>query len=172
MALAIVPDSMAHCFGPYYPAVSAEDRFYYEGMPNYQIHTRKEYVHGPHGNIIQYTNLGDMAVSGDQIIATITYYTDSAKNILGLPDTLVVTDGTNELRKRYATYDQNTGKLTRIEQVNGSSISQIDITYYGNGNLASLLMPADYNSYSKQLYYEYDAATSTYPTQPPTSRAT
>jgi len=33
MALAIVPDSMAHCFGSYYPAVSAEDRFNYEGHP-------------------------------------------------------------------------------------------------------------------------------------------
>ena len=113
-------------------------------MQNHQIHTRKEYVHGPHGNIIQYTNLGDVAVAGDSIVAIITYYIDSAKNILGLPDTLVVTDGTNELRKRHATYDQNTGKLTRIEQVNDANISRIDITYYGNGNLASLFMPTDY----------------------------
>jgi YD repeat-containing protein len=160
----IVPDSMAHCYGPYYPAISAEDRFFYEGLQNHQIHTRKEYVHGPHGNIVQYTNLGDVVVAGDSIVATITYYIDSAKNILGLPDTLVVTDGTNELRKRYATYNPQTGRLTRIEQVNGANSSRIDIAYYANGNLSSIFMPSDYSGYRKRLYYGYDAATSTYPT--------
>jgi YD repeat-containing protein len=159
----IVPDSMAHCFGPYYPAVSAEDRYFYEGQSTYQIHTRKEYVHGLHGNIRQYTNWGDVAVPDDSIVANITYYVDLSLNLRGLPDTIIVTDGSQELRRRYARYNPATGKPVWIQQINKSNSARIDLAYFANGNLSKLTLPHDYQNFRKELEYTYDSPTATYP---------
>ena len=69
------------------------------------IHTQKLYTHGAFGNVVQYTDLGDVNDDNDNITADILYNPIISQNLLSLASSIVVTNTNNEdiWRSRTAT---------------------------------------------------------------------
>ena len=86
----IIPNGMAHCFGPFYPALSQEDTRYFGSSLSNQIHTRKLYLHGPHGNIKTYVNSNNVNYNDDDLRAEITYTYDLTNHFTAMVDEIKV----------------------------------------------------------------------------------
>ncbi len=159
----IIPDSNATCFGPYYPAISEEDRYFYEGEPNYSIHAKKSYRHGLYGNVKEYVNHNDVSDNTDYLIAQISYTYDTLNHFLEMIDTLSVYNHQNQLlQKRLGQYN-NDGKIIQIATIDGSNLALIDIEYDGFGNIIEIYMPADINNDRITYEYVYDPTIHTFP---------
>ena len=161
----IIPLDSMQCYGPYYPALSKEDIYYYEGYSNWQIHTKKRYDHGNYGNIKKYHNYGDVADANDDIIVEISYTVDTLQNILALPDSIIVKDTNGTiLRKRTASYN-SAGQLIQLVNHLTGSTAITDIDYDTYGNISSVQYPENSTNERASLQYSYDAVTHSYPTE-------
>ncbi|HOU99351.1 MAG TPA: RHS repeat-associated core domain-containing protein [Bacteroidales bacterium] len=149
-----------------YPAISQEDKYYYEGQSNYTIHTMKTYRHGPYGNIKEFNDFGDVAYTDDDIKAKIYYKNYLMYNLTGLVDSITVFDAQNTLlQKRSGTYN-SMGKLTQISNyLNASMAAVTDITYDTFGNITHIEYPANVNNERLEYTYVYDSIAYTYPTK-------
>ncbi|PKP00905.1 MAG: hypothetical protein CVU11_16780, partial [Bacteroidetes bacterium HGW-Bacteroidetes-6] len=159
----IVPSGSEVCYGPYYPGVSQEDRYYYEGGANYQIHTRKTYLYGLYGNVSDYYNYNDMADSTDRVHAVITYSYDTTHHLLAMVDQMDVYDYQNNLMRRKTGDYDTLGQITVIGAYNGSNYAYIDIDYDSYGNISRIEYPEDVNNDRMSFDYEYDTYVNTYP---------
>jgi len=174
-------DPEDECFGPYYPAISHEEKLFYEGGGTAQIISHKTWRHGPFGNVKEYVNYGDSAYSEDNVIAKIYYIYDptlyDSDNLTEMISELLVYDeggpvnGTL-LRRRTAIYDQNPasifrGKVKSIIAFEGTDEAWTDITYNDYGGLKTIEYPENDESPAKRLRYsyEYDPYVHTYPTR-------
>jgi RHS repeat-associated protein len=159
----IVPDGQAECFGPYYPAISQEDKYFYNGLSTYQIHTKIKYSHGKYGNIVRYHNYGDVVDNDDDIIANISYSYDTTQNLLAMVDSISVKDTNNTLlRKRSGTYDTK-GQITQLALNNGSANAITDITYDSYGNIHTIEFPENSSSQRMSYDYKYDTVVHSFP---------
>jgi RHS repeat-associated protein len=159
----VVNADSAQCYGPYYPAISYENTYYYEGQNSYQIHTKTKYIHGRFGNIIKVRDYGDVADPSDDVFVNITYSQDTTKNLLAMVDSLIVLDTAGNIyRKRAGEYNSN-GMLTAHLSFNGSSWARTDISYDSDGNIKRIELPANSNNQRCQYDYNYDNETYTYP---------
>jgi RHS repeat-associated protein len=153
----IIAPGKEECFGPYYPAVSAIDKYFYEGQATAGIHTRQEFTHGTFGNVTSFIDKRDMAISEDDVSSTIEYYNDTARNFLGMPGNIQIKDYQNTLlRERSAAYYSNTGDLKELIIYNGTRESQYNLYYDTYGNLDTIMYPLDTNAHRYTLFYTYD----------------
>jgi RHS repeat-associated protein len=159
----VIPADSAQCYGPYYPAISQEDRFFYAENTNTPIHTQKKYKHGKFGNIEKYTNRGDVADPTDDLFATISYDYDTVQyHLLSMVNTIVVRDTNNQdLRSRKAYYYDGKGRPNRISEY--SSSGSVDITYDTYGNIKRIAYPPNNNNQRMTYKYMYDNQVHTYP---------
>lgn len=163
MTGALVDEATAWCFGPFYPALYKEDVYFYEGQSSFQLHTQKEYEHGPFGNVVKYINYGDTADVSDDFYATINYDINLANYLVALPDKLQVLHGSTLLRERLAEYDMNTGRVIRIRANTGSGYADTRYGYDIYGNITRQQMPPNVNGQSLVYHYTYDPINNTYP---------
>ena len=159
----IIPDNLMGCYENYYPVTTQEDKYFYEGAPDWSIHTQKQYIYGRWGNVVQYTDLGDVNDDADDLIANIRYDTIISLNLLSLQDSINVLHNGNTLRSRSASFDQNTGKVTEIVLNNTNSNSVYDFTYDKYGNVDTVTYPENLNGQRKQSYIVFDSIAHTYP---------
>jgi RHS repeat-associated protein len=157
-----VPENEIHCFSGYYPALAQEDKYFYEGDPNYTIHTQKQYTYQKFANIKNFKDFGDVADNTDDVEAVITYDSIPSLHIMSLAKIIEVYHATTLLRSREATYD-SFGRLSEITIHNGNSNPTIDYTYDGYGNIESVTQPQDNNGDRKLIYIRYDDEVQTYP---------
>lgn len=152
------------CYGPYYPAISKIDKYFYEGTGIAHIHTQQRYEHGRFGNVSKYSDLGDTTITDDDMIATISYEYDTTQNLLAMADTVIVKNHDNTvLRKRTGEYD-NIGQVTQISIFyDNNNASNTDITYDSYGNISSLTLPPNSSNARMEYDYEYDVILNTYP---------
>ena len=150
------------CFGDYYPAISREDKYFYEGASSYTIHTQKRYTHGTYGNIIQYEDKGDLADNDDDVKAFVTYDSIPGLHIVALAKDISVNHGSTVLRSRSADYD-NLGRLTAINLNNNGVYSTISYSFDSYGNIHSVTQPEDNNGDQKEIFFTYDTLVNTYP---------
>jgi hypothetical protein len=151
----IVPAGQERCFGPYYPAIASEEVLYYEGLPNHSILTRKEYKHGPFGNVIEYHNLGDTAISDDDFSAYITYKNDTITRILGLPLQIEVKQGSTLYRQRTAVYNAQ-GRMIQMGVFDGQNTSISEMSWDQYGNLIAMLGPENLHNQQNAINVVYD----------------
>ncbi len=159
----IIPDNLLGCYEGFYPVVTKEDKYFYEGEQSSRIHTQKEYIYGRWGNVVQLIDHGDMADSEDDLTANISYDTVISRNLLSLAGSINVLHINQILRSRSALYDTITGNLTEIRLNNTNSDAIIDFTHDSYGNISTMTYPENMNSQRKQYLYNYDNITYTYP---------
>jgi RHS repeat-associated protein len=159
----VVPANQIQCFGPYYPAISREDKYYYEGNSNYSIHTKINYTHGKYGNISEYYDRGDTIITTDDVRATITYDYDTTKNLVAMVHDISVYDiNNNLLRERKGGYNTK-GQITEIGASDGSSFANTNIDYDSYGNIQLLKLPKSSKNQRMSYAYMYDNVVHTYP---------
>ncbi|HBG69914.1 MAG: hypothetical protein A2W93_14980 [Bacteroidetes bacterium GWF2_43_63] len=162
----VVNLSTADCFGPYYPAISDANKYYYEGTGMWQVRTRKSWVHGSHGNVKEYINYGDVADQTDDIHAYISYVNNqvlyNSDNLCAMVENLQVKDyQTILLQKRSAEY-YTTGKVWKINAFEGSNMATTEINYDSYGNILDIFLPEDVNHQRLSYSSEYDNFVHTY----------
>ena len=159
-----VPENMMNCYCDYFPAISSEDKYFYEGQSSYTIHTRKEYVHGPYGNVTEYHNLGDVSDSKDNLFGYIQYSPILTNNQLGLVAQIEVKDYAQTLmRSRRAHYISGNGKMDSLIINNNGTYSNYEFRFDSYGNLYAVNMPENNNHQVYSLSYQYDDQVYTYP---------
>jgi RHS repeat-associated protein len=158
-----VPENMMNCYCDYYPAISTVDKYFYEGQANYEIHTRKQYKHGPYGNVTEYTNFGDLNDPDDDLTGYIDYSPVIANNQLGLVYDIEVKHNTTLLRSRKAYYNQNNGRMYNLVLQNTSFYASMFFYYDSYGNIQTVYGPRNASDQHNILTYEYDPAVHTYP---------
>ncbi|HBG69166.1 MAG: hypothetical protein A2W93_07790 [Bacteroidetes bacterium GWF2_43_63] len=159
----IIPADSAQCFGPYYPAISQEDKYFYEGQSAYQIHTRKTYRHTRFGNVREYKNYGDVAYTSDDFTATITYSYNIPSNLLAMVNQIDVQDVSNNLLQRRTGSYNGVGRISSIGSFDGANTAYTDIDYDSYGNISSILFPKNVNNERLSYTYKYDPVVHTYP---------
>jgi len=159
----IVSEDSMQCFGPYYPAISQEDKYFYEGLSAFQIHTRKTYRHTRFGNVREYKNFGDVAYTSDDFTATITYSYNIPSNLLALVSQIDVRDVlSNLLQRRNGSYN-GYGRISQIGSFDGSNTAYTDILYDSYGNISNVQFPENVNYERLSYTYVYDPFVHTYP---------
>lgn len=160
----VIPTANPDCYGEGYPAISKEDKYFYEALDTVGIHTRKRYDHGSNGNIKTYYDDGDTADSLDNIYADVYYHPDLySKHIISIPDSILVKQDTVIYRKRATSINYYTGAVTQIRMYNNSAVSVYDLAYDSNGNLSQITYPPNANNERMSYWYTYDATVKTYP---------
>src|SRR5262249_39801363 len=114
--------------------------------------------------VVQYADLGD-AGAADDVISTIHYSGGPGGNpacvasyIVGIADRVTVTDAAgNTLRRRENDVDCTTANVTENRRFLASGpAAGTNMTYDGEGKLASVLGPANLNGERYSLTYAYD----------------
>ncbi len=157
------PDQIS-CSCVAYPAISQEDKYYYEGESSYGIHTQKTYRHGPYGNIKQYVDLGNTDYPDDDVRAEIYYDYNLTYNLTGMVSEIEVRDYQNNLLLDKKGYYNSMGKLEKIVQMlDANTAAAIKMTYDTIGNITKIEYPEDVYNLRNQYSYVYDSITYTYP---------
>ncbi len=114
------------------------------------------------GNVIAYTDEGDLDTPADNAQATIAYFQDTAAYIVK-PNSITVTSGSQTLRQRSATFQPGTGNLTQVQQAIGNGQSAVtDLVYFSNGNLQQVRGPANQAAQRYTLNYQYEPVLDTH----------
>ncbi len=157
----------AHCMGDVYPALAHEQTLYYEGQSLAGVHTEKYYYYTLFGNVSNYIDKGNTAVSNDNIQSFISYKYDTTDNkyLVSLVDTITITDENGNLfRKRSAEYTAE-GSLSKLIMYNNNYNSVYEYKYDSYGNIDTVFMPENINNQRMKIIYNYDNAVHIYPVQ-------
>jgi RHS repeat-associated protein len=124
----------------------------YELAPTPQITTQVEMTYDTKGRIINYSNLGNTALTNDNYSATITYHS-LANNIINVPKEIKVIVNRATVRRRITTVNTATGSLATIAAYNNTVISQTSLKYDLYGNSIHIDHPA--NAAVQRMFYDY-----------------
>ena len=124
----------------------------YDPETRNRIVTAISYQYDTAGNVSEEIDEGDTDVSGDELLTSITYLTDSVRHIVDRPVTLVVRAFDAQLlRARSARYDSR-GNLVEFVARNDASDSTTLLEYDSYGNVVRVRDPNGY-----EVSYEYDS---------------
>lgn len=124
----------------------------YELAPSPQITTQVEMQYDSKGRVINYSNLGNTALSNDDYSSSISYH-NLANNIINVPQEIKVLVNGTSVRKRTTEVDPTTGSLVEITAYNGNEISQTSLKYDEFGNVVHAEHPANANG--ERMFYDY-----------------
>jgi RHS repeat-associated protein len=114
------------------------------------------------GNVVAFNDEGDLDTPLDNATASIGYFQDPAAYIVK-PDAITVMGGGQTMRQRNAAFETGTGNLRQVQQAaGGGQVAVTDLTYFPNGNLQSVVGPANHVGQRYTLSYEYDADIATH----------
>ena len=153
--------------GAAFPALVQETQKFYEGLATAGKSTHKTYNYDRFGNVIQYTDAGELGVNTDNLNATISYHNNLNKYIVGIPDTITVRGGTNNqiYRKRFNKIDSMANVIEIHQMPEMDSIATYNLDYYSNGNLKTLTRPTNSKGDRLSFEYEYDGEVGIFPTK-------
>ncbi|TDP98132.1 SpvB/TcaC N-terminal domain-containing protein [Labedaea rhizosphaerae] len=144
-----------------FPQLVRIDRNFYEGQATAGKSTSVEMTYDEYGNSIRTIDRGDPGAA-DDLDGAFGYSASDpacrARNIVGVATTLRETDGTGTvLRRRESTVDCATANVTQVRAyLADNSAAVTDMTYFPNGNLASVTDPVTKNNQRYRLDYGYD----------------
>ena len=124
----------------------------YELSPSPQITTQVEMQYDSKGRVINYSNLGNTALSNDDYSSSISYH-NLTNNIINVPQEIKVSVNGTSVRKRTTEVDPTTGSLVEIAAYNGNEISQTSLKYDEFGNVVHAKHPA--NADGERMFYDY-----------------
>jgi RHS repeat-associated protein len=123
------------------------------------------------GRVITFTNYGDIGITDDDYITNITYYSNSsltAKNIINIPETIVVKDINNVILRSRSTDNINnsTGAIGKIiASIDNNNSAETVLGYDSFGNLNSIILPENDNGENMSYNYTHDADDAKYITE-------
>jgi RHS repeat-associated protein len=137
-----------------------------QGGSTAQVKTEKTYLYTKFGNVKEYRDQGNVNITGDEVQANISYKYDTIdRYLVSLPETVTITtNGTNQLRKRTATYTPE-GALASLTLFGSNGNALYNYTYDIYGNTLSVTNPSNVNGERMQINYQYDTEVHTYPIQ-------
>ncbi|MEZ4315182.1 MAG: hypothetical protein R3F14_44775, partial [Polyangiaceae bacterium] len=141
------------------------DRRFYEGTTPAGKTTYVTFQYDDLGRLTKRTDSADIGLD-DDIVETTEYADCPSTYALAEPVEVVLADGHGTvLRRGTNTVDCSTGLVSQARAyIDAQSFTETDTTYYPNGNIQSVLGPANVNGQRFQVVYSYDAETATYPT--------
>ena len=136
---------------------------YYEGEKKPQITTRYNILYDQYHNMVEYIDEGDTAILDDDWRQEITYLPNTANNMISLPQTEQVFDGSGQLIRSSSVDYNYFGKPARIRQnVDPKQEAETYLQYDDFGNVSVLIAPMDANKENNWSAFEYDPLTHTY----------
>lgn len=145
-----------------FPALIETKEQFYEGQGSPQKSTRLSFDYDPVGNVISYTDFGDLG-SEDDVTTTVAYHNAASSYIRNVPSAMEVSAGGQSFRKRASEIDERTGNITQIRNLleNGNE-AVYDVEYDDFGNLVKIIHPENANGNRFFYEYQYDAEVQTY----------
>lgn len=149
-----------------FPQLVRTDKRFHEGQPAPGKATFTEVEYDELGNLVRSFDAGDAGVE-DDVEIRIQYPTDDPAcqqtNIVGVPDRIHVFGNGALMRHRESTVDCATGDVTQVRaMLDGAGTAVTDLAYFPDGNLSSVVAPANENGERYTLDYTYDPTVATY----------
>ncbi|MEJ5362044.1 MAG: toxin TcdB middle/N-terminal domain-containing protein [Spirochaetota bacterium] len=144
------------------PYLVYEKTTYKEGGGGNGVTHIQRYAYDEYGNVTMYKDEGSPDTQEDDVIASISYYYNTAAYIVNKPLQIAVMDANGKVyRNRAGTYDSK-GNLTRLRIMGGQNGYALwEFAYDGYGNLVVVKEPANHTGQSYYVQYTYDT-TGTY----------
>jgi RHS repeat-associated protein len=141
-----------------FPMLTRTDKRFYEGHTTVRKSTYSVTHYDAFGDIDTTTDYGE-AGAADDVVAQVGYSSCPVTQVR-TANSITVTGGGAQMRRRQSTVDCATGDVTQVRQylVDGSA-AVTDITYTGDGNLLKVTDPANATGQRGWLSYDYDTAT-------------
>lgn len=151
--------------GTAFPAlVKTEDRFY-EGESTAGITKTITFGYDSIGNVTEYKDLGFVG-QDDEVVATIGYHYLEDPYIVSTPESISVSVAGEVRRARTQDIDEATGNITAIHQtIDNQTMAHYEFYYTEEGNLDSIVRPANHKGKRMHYGYTYDDAVKTYVTE-------
>jgi RHS repeat-associated protein len=149
-----------------FPMLVRTDQASYEGGPTAQKSSFSSQHFDALGNVDQSVESGDPSPRNDTT-TTATYSNCPGTYVVGTEtsDTVTGGDGT-VMRHSEADVDCATGNVTEVRQFLADGTAAVtDMTYFPNGNLASVTSPPNASGQRYQVSYQYDPTVASYITQ-------
>lgn len=140
---------------------------YYEGTDE-PITTAKIYEYDTYHNVIKYENIGDSAISEDDLLANITYEKNTQyinKHLISLPTKILVNATGQNIRQITAEYTPqgNLSKHIVSSCVNGNDTAIHNYSYDNFGLLSQVLLPSNHKKQRGCINISYDSITHSLP---------
>ncbi|HVK22824.1 MAG TPA: SpvB/TcaC N-terminal domain-containing protein [Actinokineospora sp.] len=155
------PANAASSTATVFPQLTRTDRGFYEGQATAGKTTSVELAYDEYGNTIRSIDRADTG-SADDLDGVFGYSSTDpaclARHIVGVGTSLRETSGTGELmRRREATVDCATANVTQVRRyLADNSVAVTDMTYFPNGNTASVTDPVTKHGQRYRVDYGYD----------------
>lgn len=155
------PADLASPTATVFPQLTRTERRFFEGQATAGKSTSVEMAYDEYGNLSRSVDRADTGAA-DDLDGEFGYSAASAacraKHIVGVGTTMRETSGTGTLlRRREATVDCATANVTQVRRyLADGSAAVTDLTYAGNGNLASVTDPVTKHGQRFRLDYAYD----------------
>ncbi|HEX6287738.1 MAG TPA: SpvB/TcaC N-terminal domain-containing protein [Herpetosiphonaceae bacterium] len=147
-----------------FPQRIRTDERFYEGQLQPGKSTFTTYQYDALGNVTRFFDAGDTGAQ-DDVTATIGYTNCPETYVVGTPNAIVVMGSGATMRQREATVDCATGDVAQVRKyLADGSAAVTDLAYFPNGNLRTVIEPANSHGQRYQLTYEYDSVVQTHVT--------
>lgn len=139
------------------------DQRWFEGQAQPGKSTYMEMSYDEFGNLARQIDHGE-AGTADDVDTRTDYSRCLDQHIVGTPTSLEVRGGAGTLmRKRESTIDCGTGELTQHRALLADGSAAVtDLTYFANGNIASVTSPGNLRGQRYRLDYTYETTAGTH----------
>jgi RHS repeat-associated protein len=145
-----------------FPMLTRTDERFNEGGIRAVKSTATTNHYDSYGDIDVYTDTGEPGTTADDVVANVGYLTCADTHVRAA-NSIVVTGGGTQLRRRESNVDCATGNVTQVRQyLADGSAAVTDLSYTGDGNILTVTDPANANSQRATLTYGYDPTVRTY----------
>ncbi|MEJ2117630.1 MAG: toxin TcdB middle/N-terminal domain-containing protein, partial [Alphaproteobacteria bacterium] len=147
-----------------FPMLVRTDKRWYEGQTAPGKTTYETFEYDEYGNVTRYLDGSDQGPA-DDVEAVIAYHQDLSAYIIKANSIIVRSNGV-EMRKRTASFEAGTGNMLETSKfLADGSAATVNMTYTGDGNLASITGPVNHKGQRYQRSYSYDSAVRTHVTR-------
>ena len=159
--IGIAPADPASVAATEFPEMIRTDKRFYEGLTPATKTTFTTNEYDAVGNITRFTDDGESGIVTDNVDAAIAY--TSCTTYVIKPSHITARGNGAIMRERDATIDCATGDVTQVQQFVGNGQAAVtNLGYFANGNLQTLIGPANATGQRYTLNYEYDPDVATH----------
>ncbi|MFL6161611.1 MAG: SpvB/TcaC N-terminal domain-containing protein [Jatrophihabitantaceae bacterium] len=144
-----------------FPQLTRTDQRFNEGGPAAAKSTATANHYDSYGDIDVTTDYGD-AGTADDVVAQIGYTTCATTRVRSA-NSIIVTGGGIQMRRRESNVDCATSDITQVRQyLADGSAAVTDLTYTADGNILTVTNPPNANGQRSTVTYGYDPTLRTY----------
>jgi RHS repeat-associated protein len=149
-----------------FPMLTRTDERFNEGGATATKSTAITNHYDTYGDIDTYTDLGETGAgdvgAADDVVAQVGYTTCATSHVRAA-NSITVTGGGTQMRRRESDVDCATGDVIQVRQyLADGSAAVTDLSYTGDGNILTVTDPPNDNGQRSTLTYSYDPTLRTY----------